>query len=266
MVWRRRVWWIGISVVVAGLAFVLAQQRDSTYSASAVIGVTPGSSIGGPGVNSDAVGFATMQLDRLVGSDAVLSQAGGAAHSKATVETLRRLVSSSTDTAAGTVSVRAEAAGPDDAARLATAVAQAAITRRQAEQDADKDETLKTLRNAQESAIAELGRATPDSPELEEARLHYQSVVQKIVDLQAAPTDTLQLLRSPTLPRGPVNPASAGIAVFAFLLSLVLGAEGIVLTSRLRRSRTSAALAAEPTTVERPQTARSLAGDPEHPR
>jgi capsular polysaccharide biosynthesis protein len=266
LVWRRRVWWIGISALVAGLAFVLAQQRESTYRASAVVSVTPSSVIGGDGVSSDAIEFATMQLDRLVDSDAVLSAAAAAVGSTTAVDKVRRRVSSSADVAAGTVSVQAEAAAPDDAARLASAVAQTAITRRQAEQNSTKDATLDSLRRAQEAARAEIGRTNADSPEREAARLEYQSIFQQIVDVQAAPADTLEVLRAPTPPRAPIDPPAAGIAIFAFLVSLVVGAEGIVIASRRRPRGTSGAVAAGPTAVEGPQTAQSFVVDPDESR
>jgi hypothetical protein len=112
LVWRHRFWLLAFSLLAAIAVFVAGSLRSSTYTASAVLGVTPGVTPGQT-VNNDTVAFATKYYERLVRSDGVLTNGAAAAGPGTTLEDMRNRISSTSTSTDGTVTVNADASKAD---------------------------------------------------------------------------------------------------------------------------------------------------------
>jgi Mrp family chromosome partitioning ATPase/capsular polysaccharide biosynthesis protein len=233
VVWRHRFWLLAFSLLAAIAVFVVASLRTSTYTASAVIGVTPGITPGQT-VNNDTVAFATKSYERLVSSDSVLTS-GAAAAPGTSVEEMRKRIASSSDLTNGTVTVTASDSNADESVKIANAVATATIAQGQKDQQDARTAKITALQKDADALKAQLDGLAADSPDRSRLEGQYQSTVQSISDAQNAPFNTAQLLQSPEVPKSPGGPGSKSLALFAFIAALVLGAEGLVIAARLRR-------------------------------
>ncbi len=266
IVWRQRFWLIGSSLLAAIVVFVLVSFRDTTYTTSAVIGVTPGPVIAGNAVAVDTVSFTASRYQRLVGSDAVLTSGAAVADKGTTLQDMRERVTGSTPIGSGTVTVTVTGSNADETARVAAAVANATIAQGRADQEAQRNDSLTALRAERDALRTQLDATATDAPERTQLESQYQSVVSDIAAQQSAPFDAAQLLQTPEVPRGPTGPGAKSLALFAFLAVLILGGEAIVLWTR-RQQRL--AEAAAPVAVEVPLATVSLeevpafAGTPE---
>ena len=86
VIWRQRYWLLGSALLAAIVVFVVANLRDTSYTTSAVIGVTPGPVIAGNAVAVDTVSFTANRYQRLVGSDAVLTSGAAVADKGTTLQ------------------------------------------------------------------------------------------------------------------------------------------------------------------------------------
>jgi Mrp family chromosome partitioning ATPase len=199
-----------------------------------VIGTTPGPVIAGNAVANDSVAFTATRYDRLVGSDAVLTSGAQVATKGTTLQDMRDRVSSSIASGSGTITITVKGTDADETARVAGAVANAAISQGQADQQAQRTASLNQLQANRDQLQAQLNQMAADAPERAQVESQFQSVVSQIAQQQAAPLDVAQLLQTPAVPKS-TGPGPKSLAVFAFLLVLVLGAEGVVIWTRWRR-------------------------------
>jgi Mrp family chromosome partitioning ATPase len=225
---------LGLSLLAAILVFVDASLRTTTYSTSAVIGTTPGPVIAGNPVANDSVAFTATRYDRLVGSDTVLTSGAQVATKGTTLQDMRDRVSSSIASGSGTITITVKGTDADETARVAAAVANATITQGQADQQAQRTASLNALQANRDQLRTQLDQMAADAPQRPQVESQYQSVVTQIAQQQAAPLDVAQLLQTPAVPKS-TGPGAKSLAVFAFLLVLVLGAEGVVVWTRYRR-------------------------------
>jgi Mrp family chromosome partitioning ATPase/capsular polysaccharide biosynthesis protein len=234
LVWRHRFWLLAFSLLAAIAVFVAGSLRSSTYTASAVLGVTPGVTPGQT-VNNDTVAFATKYYERLVRSDGVLNNGAAAAGPGTTLEDMRNRISSTSTSTDGTVTVKADASNAGESVKVATAVANATIAQGQKDQEDERSAKITALQQDRDSAKNQLDALAADSPDRARLESQYQAAVQSIADQQNAPFNTAKLLESPQVPKSPGGPSSKSLALFTFLAALVLGAEGLVVLARLRR-------------------------------
>jgi Mrp family chromosome partitioning ATPase len=230
---------LGLSLLAAILVFVVASLRTTTYSTSAVIGTTPGPVIAGNAVANDSVAFTATRYERLVGSDAVLTSGAQVASKGTTLQDMRDRVSSSIASGSGTITITVKGTDADETARVAAAVANATINQGQADQQAQRTASLNQLQANRDQLRAQLDQMAADAPERPQVESQFQSVVSQIAQQQAAPLDVAQLLQTPAVPKS-TGPGPKSLAVFAFLLVLVLSAEGVVIWTRYRRRAASA--------------------------
>jgi capsular polysaccharide biosynthesis protein len=241
IIWRHRLWLLGTSLLAAIVVFVLVSFRDTSYTTSAVIGVTPGPVIAGNAVAVDTVSFTASRYQRLVGSDAVLTSGAAVADKGTTLQDMRERVTGTTPTGSGTVTVTVTGSNADETARVAAAVANATIAQGKADQEAQRNDSLTALRAERDTLRTQLDATATDAPERPQLEAQYQSVVSDIAAQQSAPFDAAQLLQTPEVPKGPTGPGAKSLALFAFLAVLVLGAEGIVLWNRRQQRLADAA-------------------------
>jgi Mrp family chromosome partitioning ATPase len=234
LVWRHRFWLLAFSLLAAIAVFVVGSLRSSTYTASAVLGVTPGVTPGQT-VNNDTVAFATKYYERLVRSDGVLTSGAAAAGPATTLEDMRNRISSTSTSTDGTVTVNAKASHADESVKVASAVANATIAQGQKDQEDQRNAKISALQTGRDNAKTQLDALSADSPDRSRLETQYQAAVQGIADQQTAPFNTARLLESPQVPKSPGGPSSKSLALFTFLIALVLGAEGLVVLARLRR-------------------------------
>jgi non-specific protein-tyrosine kinase len=154
---------IGITVVLAVTTYVVSTMLPDRYKATASI-VQRSSGVIDQSDNVDSITRDLNTIDALLTTDSVLSAAARRVPGE-TVETLREKVSSSVDPNANLIYVTAKDGDPEQAARIANAVAstfvaeQAAVQRRQLERArADLQQELERLRgvagaNPQEQAL-----------------------------------------------------------------------------------------------------------------
>jgi Mrp family chromosome partitioning ATPase/capsular polysaccharide biosynthesis protein len=234
LVWRHRFWLLAFSLLAAIAVFVVGSLRSSTYTASAVLGVTPGVTPGQT-VNNDTVAFATNYYERLVRSDAVLTSGAAAAGPGTTLEDMRNRISTTSTATDGTVTVKADASTADESVKVASAVANATIAQGRKDQEDERNAKIAALQQDRDAAKNQLDALAADSPDRSRLESQYQADVQAIADQQNAPFNTAKLLESPQVPKAPGGPSSKALALFTFLAVLVLGAEGLVVLARLRR-------------------------------
>ena len=144
-IWRQRFWLLGTSLLAAIIVFIAVSLRDTSYTTSAVIGVTPGPVIAGNAVAVDTVSFTASRYERLVGSDAVLTSGAAVADKGTTLQDMRERVKGSTPTGSGTVTVTVTGSNADETARVAAAVANATITQGRADQEAQRNDSHATV-------------------------------------------------------------------------------------------------------------------------
>jgi Mrp family chromosome partitioning ATPase len=240
-IWRQRFWLLGTSLLAAIIVFIAVSLRDTSYTTSAVIGVTPGPVIAGNAVAVDTVSFTASRYQRLIGSDAVLTSGAAVADKGTTLQDMRERVTGSTATGSGTVTVTVTGSNADEAARVAAAVANATITQGRADQEAQRNDSLTALRADRDALRTQLDATAADAPGRAQLDSQYQSVVADIATQQAAPFDAAQLLQTPEVPKGPTGPGAKSLALFAFLAVLIIGAEGIVLWTRRQYRNAEAA-------------------------
>jgi Mrp family chromosome partitioning ATPase len=245
VIWRQRYWLLGSALLAAIVVFVVANLRDTSYTTSAVIGVTPGPVIAGNAVAVDTVSFTASRYQRLVGSDAVLTNGAAVADKGTTLQDMRERVTGSTTSGSGTVTVTVTGKGADETARVAAAVANATIAQGKADQEAQRNDSLTALRTERDTLRQQLDATATDAPERPQLESQYQSVVSDIATQQSAPFDAAQLLQTPEVPKGPTGPGPKSLALFAFLAVLILGGEAIVLWTRRRERLAKADAAAE---------------------
>jgi Mrp family chromosome partitioning ATPase/capsular polysaccharide biosynthesis protein len=250
LVWRHRFWLLAFSLLAAIAVFIVGSLRTSTYTASAVVGVTPGVTPGQT-VNNDTVAFATKYYERLVRSDGVLTSGAVAAGPNTTLEDMRGRISSTSTPADGTVTVNAKASNADESVKVAAAVANATIAQGQKDQQDERNAKIAALQNDRDATKTELDGLPADSPDRARLESQYQTIVQSIADQQNAPFNTARLLESPQVPKAPGGPSSKSLALFTFLAALVLGAEGLVILAKLRR-RSEPAVEEAPVTPPEP--------------
>jgi len=234
LVWRHRFWLLAFSLLAAIAVFVAGSLRSSTYTASAVLGVTPGVTPGQT-VNNDTVAFATKYYERLATSDSVLTSGAAAAAPGTTLEDMRNRIRTTSTAADGTVSVKADASNADESVRVATAVASATIAQGQKDQQDERNAKITALQQDRDAAKNQLDALAADSPDRGRLEAQYQADVQAIADQQNAPFNTAKLLQSAAVPTAPGGPSSTSLALFTFLAALVIGAEGLVVLGKLRR-------------------------------
>ena len=247
-IWRQRFWLLGTSLLAAIVVFIAVSLRDTSYTTSAVIGVTPGPVIAGNAVAVDTVSFTASRYERLVGSDAVLTSGATVADKGTTLQDMRERVKGSSPTGSGTVTVTVTGSNADETARVAAAVANATITQGRADQEAQRNDSLTALRAERDALRTQLDATAADAPQRAQLESQYQSVVSDIAAQQSAPFDAAQLLQTPEVPKGPTGPGAKSLALFAFLAVLILGGEGIVLWARRQHRNAEAArqVAVEP--------------------
>jgi Mrp family chromosome partitioning ATPase len=231
-IWRQRYWLVGSALLAAILVLVLTSLRDTSYTTSAVIGVTPGPVIAGNAVAVDTVSFTASRYQRLVGSDAVLTSGASVADKGTTLQNMRERVTGSTPAGSGTVTVTVTGKTADETARVAAAVANATIAQGKADQEAQRNDSLTALRTERDALRQQLDATATDAPDRPQLESQYQSVVSDIASQQSAPFDAAQLLQTPEVPKGPTGPGPKSLALFAFLAVLILGGEAIVLWAR----------------------------------
>jgi Mrp family chromosome partitioning ATPase len=224
----------GLSLLAAIVVFVFASMRTTTYSTSAVIGTTPGPVIAGNAVANDSVAFTATRYERLVGSDAVLTSGAQVATKGTTLQDMRDRVSSTIASGSGTITITVSGTDADETARVAAAVANATISQGQADQQAQRTASLNQLQANRDQLRAQLDQMAADAPERPQVDAQFQSVVSQIAQQQAAPLDVAQLLQTPAVPKS-TGPGPKSLAVFAFLLVLVVSAEAVVIWTRYRR-------------------------------
>jgi Mrp family chromosome partitioning ATPase/capsular polysaccharide biosynthesis protein len=254
VIWRQRLWLIGASLLAAIVVFIAVSLRDTSYTTSAVIGVTPGPVIAGNAVAVDTVSFTASRYQRLVGSDAVLTSGAAVADKGTTLQDMRERVSASTPVGSGTVTVTVRGSSADETARVAAAVANATITQGRADQEKQRDDSLTALRTERDTLRTQLDAMAADAPERSQVQAEYQSVVSDIATQQSAPFDAAQLLQTPEVPKAPTGPGAKSLALFAFLAVLIIGAEGIVLWTRRQQRNAQAAEAEEAEAAPAPVT------------
>jgi Mrp family chromosome partitioning ATPase/capsular polysaccharide biosynthesis protein len=234
VVWRQRLWLLGLSLLAAILVFVVASLGTTTYSTSAVIGTTPGPAIAGNAVANDSVAFTATRYDRLIGSDAVLTSGAQVASKGTTLQDMRDRVSSSIAPRSGTITVTVKGTDADETARVAAAVANATISQGQADQQAQRTASLNQLQANRDQLKAQLDQLAADAPDRPQVESQFESVAAQLAAQQAAPLDVAQLLQTPAVPKSTSRDPKS-LAVFAFLLALVLGAAGVIIWTRYRR-------------------------------
>src|SRR5262245_3087848 len=186
LLWCHLFWLLAFSLLAAIAVFIVGSLRSSTYTASAVLGVTPGVTPGQT-VNNDTVAFATKYYERLVRSDSVLTSGAAAARPGTTLEDMRNRISTASTATDGTVTVKADASTADESVKVASAVANATIAQGRKDQEDERNSKISVLQQDRDAAKSQLDALAADSPDRARLEAQYQADVQAIADQQNAP-------------------------------------------------------------------------------
>ena len=234
VMFRRRWSVLLASLAVAGAAFGWSYSRPAVYEATGLITVTSGRALSGQNVTEQDTLFLSRNYAELARTRPVLADAVLRSTLALSTGDARQRVSSRVAGDVGFVTLSATGPSPEDAARLAQAVAEALIAAVRDEQAKAVQASLAPVESEIVQMGAELAQLTPGAGHREALLARYQALVEAATERRLAPTDRLVLVSPARADPVPVSPTPARTTVLAFLVALVVNAELAVLIEVLR--------------------------------
>ncbi len=234
-VMSRRRWSVLLaSLAVAGAAFGWSYTRPAVYEAAALISVTSGRALSGQNVTEQDTLFLSRNYAELARTRPVLADAALRSTLALSALDTRRRVSSRAAGDVGFVTLSATGPSPEDATRLAQAVAEALIAAVRDEQAKAVQASLAPIESEINQVGAELAQLPAGAGHREALVARYQALVEAATERRLAPTDRLVLVSPARGDPVPVSPTPVRTTVLAFFVALVLNAELAVLIEVLR--------------------------------
>ena len=231
---RRRWSVLLLSLAIAGTVFGWSYTRPAVYEASALITVTSGRALSGQNVTEQDTLFLSRNYAELARTRPVVADAALRSTLGLSIPDARRRISAHASGDVGFVTLSATGPSPEDATRLAQAIAESLIA-------AVSDEQAKAVKASLAPIDSEIGQvgtelaALPAGAGNREALVaRYQALVQAATERRLAPTDRLVLVSPARSDPVPVSPTPVRTTVLAFLVALVVNAELAVLMEVLR--------------------------------
>ncbi|GAA5141905.1 hypothetical protein GCM10023340_04440 [Nocardioides marinquilinus] len=234
VVWSRRFVVLLVAVIVAGLVFAWRGAGDDRYEAEVTMQVRPPLT-----ENNDpslqAVYYADIVVG-LAGSRDVVDKAVERAQSDEDAEDLTQEIDARASDQPGFVTITAPGDDPEEAAALADELAVAVRGRVVSDQASAQEAERVPLDRALNATLVEL--TNPDLTEAARAALEREEeeIVSSLRGLAARPTWSASIVERADLPTDPVAPQPLRDAILAFLVTLIVVAEGLVLWRVLRGS------------------------------
>jgi capsular exopolysaccharide synthesis family protein len=234
VMYRRRWSVLLASMAVAAAVFGWSYSRPAVYEATALITVTSGRALSGQNVTEQDTLFLSRNYAELARTRPVLADAALRSTLALSTADARRRVSARAADDIGFVTLSATGPSPEDAARLAQAVAEALIAVVKDEQSKAVQASLEPVDSEITQVGTELAQLQPGAAHREALLARYQALVEAATERRLAPTDRLVLVSPARAVPVPVSPTPVRTTVLAFLVALVVNAELAVLIEVLR--------------------------------
>ena len=215
VIWRRKWRIVGVALVLAAIVYVRSDGSDDQYEAEAVLEARPGARANAGTATALAATYAGLATTRPVIADAV---AGGAGPSPSDA----RDQIEAEATSAGFFVIRALGPSAERAEELATAVAEALVTRVETRQVAARDEATKPIADELASVERELGSRdlSADAPIRTALLARYQELARGLTGARLQPIDRAEIVSPARASTEPVAPTPARDALLTFGLAM----------------------------------------------
>ena len=228
-VWARRVAVLAAALVVAAAVFVWRAAAPETYEASAILQVRlPDTDASDPSTRADY--YAETVVGLMTSRDVVADALGSAGREEEKPSAVADRLTVQTGTQPGFVEVTADGRSGRQAADLANALVAAVDRRVTAEQTADIDAERNRLTAALQQVLDQLySSADGDSAAKAALIREREELISALRTNAARGTYRVATVESAVPPAHPVAPTPLRDALLAFLVALVVVAEGIVI-------------------------------------
>ncbi|HEV3451463.1 MAG TPA: hypothetical protein VG869_09675 [Acidimicrobiia bacterium] len=220
-------WWriLLVSAVVAGAAYAWSSQKASVYQANAFLNVTAGGSQNGTVSAKDQTPFLASTYAQLATTKPVLARAAQRSGLAISEKTAESRVSASASNGLGFVTITAKGPHPEDASRLANAVAQSLIVAVNAQQDQAIREDLAPVNQQIQGLQSQLNVLAADASQRSDLQARYTALLQAAVARQTAPRDRVDVVSPAAAPSGRISPKPITNSVLAFVIAIIITAE-----------------------------------------
>lgn len=225
--WRRK-WLIGAIAVLAFLVvFVLTSLQSKVYQADAEISVTPAFSADtGQSASQDAATYLASLYAALGTTRPVLSEAATASHlgiSEVTVQSRISVVASQT---VGFITITADGASASAAQALDQALVSSLLKTVAAQQAASLASELAPVKSQIQSVSAQLAASGLSAASQSSLTAQLGALQTAETNAELAPVNQLTVVSPARANTAPVRPTPKRTAALAFVVALVLAAEG----------------------------------------
>lgn len=235
-VWRRRVAVLGGALAVGLVVLVVRLLTPPVYAAVETVRVD----VRGVAESSEAVAFAAQTVTGLAGTDALLADAAGRSGLAVGVADVAERTTVAEGGTTGFLTISSDGPSPEEADALARAVTDALDARLVADNRTAVERATAPLRDQLAALEQELGALPPGSIARTGTEQRYSALVGAVTEIESRPGPSLILGPPAAAPTDPVSPVPVRDALLAFVVALVLLAEGVVLV-RAARGRLSEA-------------------------
>jgi capsular polysaccharide biosynthesis protein len=233
-IWLRRGFIVAAAVLVALFVLAFRSLAAPVYATDATMHIVVPADTGTAG--ADAVAFYAQTVVGLAGIDEVLSDAITQAKLPLTASEAQGRVTVTPGATSGFVSLRATGPSPHDSSALANAMTAALASRLAKDDAAAVANATASLRRQVGDLETKLAALPVTSPERTATEQRYSSLVGALTQMESQQSPEL-LTGGPlaaALP-SPISPTPARDAALAFLVTLIITAEGVVISRALRR-------------------------------
>jgi capsular exopolysaccharide synthesis family protein len=223
-------WWriLLASALVGAATYAYTSQKPNVYQASALLNVTAGGAQNGSVSAKDQAPFLASTYSQLATTKPVLASAAKDSRLGISEKAAEARVSASSSSGLGFVTIDGQGPQPEDAARLANAVASAVITAVSTEQNQAIQQDLAPINQQVTNLQAQLNALPTDAPQRTDLLTRYSALLQAVVTRQTQPRDRIDVVSSAAAPSGRISPNPTTNALLAFVIALVITAELVV--------------------------------------
>lgn len=223
-IWQSRWYVLCASLIAFVLVVGIRATGDETYEAEARLILRDGAAQLDD-QRPDTLVFIVRTYVARADTPPVLDAAAAGVGGGLTTDQVRNRTSLSLSPTDGTVIVRATATSGDDAAALATSMAQALATHIDEREAQERSERLAPIDEQIAGVSQVLASTPPESEQYAVAAREFQALRTARAEVELAPSSGLELLAEAEVPNDPVSPKLLRDGILAFLLTLVVAAE-----------------------------------------
>ena len=230
-IWRRRLQVVGAALVIAAIVYVFSGAQSKVFASDAVVRVQPATTE--TSVQQGNAVFLSRTYAKLAKTAPVLDEAAKVSGLPILGPTAGGRLEIIADEEVGFITVRATGPAPQDAQRLANALATtliAAVEKQENDQLAERVGRLQNQLNDVQTALLSTPVGTPQQTALQ---AQFQALISQKTSIESENRNRIELVQQGDLRLSAVAPTPARNAVLALLIALVVNAELAVLLAAL---------------------------------